>query len=111
MITIDINPNAFVIGSFILSWHGFFTVVGVVMAVILSGRWASITVADAKSKTTIDPEIIYSTATWGILGGIIGACVGSGDLIRTKPRRSGRIWHTPQVIPAKECKPPTTPAR
>ena len=75
MITIDINPNAFVIGSFILSWHGFFTFVGVVMAVILSGRWASITVADAKSKTTIDPEIIYSTATWGILGGIIGARV------------------------------------
>ena len=75
MITIDINPNAFVMGSFILSWHGLFTFVGVVMAVILSARWATITISDTKSKTTIDPEIVYSTATWGILGGIIGARV------------------------------------
>ena len=75
MITIDINPNAFVMGSFILSWHGFFSFVGVVMAVILAGRWATITVTNTTSKTTLDPEMVYSTATWGILGGIIGARV------------------------------------
>ncbi len=65
MIEIDISPYLINTGSFLLSWHGFFTFVAVTMAVYLVGRWAPM--------KGIDPDDIYSIAIWAILGGIIGA--------------------------------------
>ncbi len=65
MIEIDIGPFIISSGSFLLSWHGFFSFIAVASAVYLVGRWAP-----AKG---IEPDVIYSTAIWAILGGIIGA--------------------------------------
>tara|TARA_A100001037_G_scaffold306765_1_gene355174 strand:+ start:27018 stop:27887 length:870 start_codon:yes stop_codon:yes gene_type:complete len=65
MIPIDIDPNLAVWGTLIISWHGFFSLLAVITALILVARWAP--------TKNIDPDDIYSIAAWGILGGIIGA--------------------------------------
>ena len=65
MIEIDINPYLITSGSFLLSWHGFFSFIAVATAVYLVGRWAPM--------KGIDPDDIYSIAIWAILGGIVGA--------------------------------------
>ena len=61
MIHIGMNPNIW--GNF--SWHGLLTGLAVLAAVILVAR-----LAKEKSLTSED---VYSTALWGIVGGIIGA--------------------------------------
>lgn len=65
MIEIDVGPNLVTFGTFILSWHGFFSFIAVASAVYLVGRWAP-----AKG---IDPDDIYSVAIWAIIGGVVGA--------------------------------------
>lgn len=65
MIEIDIGPYLISTGTFLLSWHGFFSFVAVATAVYLVGRWAP--------TKGIDPDDIYSIAIWAIIGGIIGA--------------------------------------
>ena len=65
MIEIDMGPFLISSGSFLLSWHGFFSFIAVATAVYLVGRWAPM--------KAIDPDDIYSIAIWAILGGIIGA--------------------------------------
>ncbi len=70
MIEIDIDPNLLsleFVGSFILSWHGFFSFVAVAAAVVLVGRWAPM--------RGVDPDAIYSIAIWAIIGGVVGARV------------------------------------
>ena len=65
MIELDLGPNLVTLGTFVLSWHGFFSFVAVATAVYLVGRWAPI--------RGIDPDTIYSIAIWAIIGGIVGA--------------------------------------
>ena len=65
MVEIAVGPNLFSPGSFVLSWHGFFSFVAVATAVYLVGRWAPM--------KGIDPDVIYSIAIWAIIGGIVGA--------------------------------------
>ena len=65
MIELDIGPNLVTFGTFVLSWHGFFSFVAVASAVYLVGRWAPM--------SGIDPDVIYSIAIWAIIGGIVGA--------------------------------------
>ena len=48
-----------------MTWHGFFTFVGVAMAVALVSYWAK--------KENIPPDTILSVSVWAILGGIVGA--------------------------------------
>ncbi len=67
MVDIEIGPNLVTLGTFILSWHGFFSFIAVGTAVYLVGRWAP-----AKG---IDPDTIYSIAIWAIIGGVVGARV------------------------------------
>ena len=67
MVEIDIGPNLFTLGTFVLSWHGFFSFVAVATAVYLVGRWAPM--------RGIDPDAIYSIAIWAIIGGMVGARV------------------------------------
>ena len=55
----------FSIGNFVLSWHGFFSVVAMVVGVWLAGR--------AASRENLDKDLVYNTAIWGIIGGVIGA--------------------------------------
>ena len=62
--TIGIGPFIFR-DPIVLSWHGFFTFVGVGIAIYLIDRWSS--------KEEIDSDVIYSVALWVIIGGILGA--------------------------------------
>ena len=64
-IRIDMDPDMFTLGSFVLTWHGFFTFVGVALAVALVSYWAK--------KENIPPDTILSVSVWAILGGIVGA--------------------------------------
>ena len=88
MIEIDIGPNLVSIGTFILSWHGFFSFVAVSMAVFLIGRWAPM--------KGIDPDDIYSIAIWAIIGGIIGArlvhVVDQWSVYQNNPGQILAIW-------------------
>ena len=65
MIEIDIAPNMFSSGSFVLSWHGFFSFVAVATAVFLVGRWARF--------RGVLADDIYTIAVWAIVGGVLGA--------------------------------------
>ena len=67
MVEIEIGPNLVTLGTFILSWHGFFTLIAVGSAVFLVMRWAPM--------KGIDPDDILSIAIWAIIGGILGARV------------------------------------
>jgi phosphatidylglycerol:prolipoprotein diacylglycerol transferase len=66
-ISIGINPNLFSAGGFILSWHGVFTFIAVVTAVVLVVRWAR--------REGMDVDCVYSASMWAIIGGVIGARV------------------------------------
>lgn len=65
MIEIGMSPNIIDSGSFVLSWHGFLSFVAVIVAVLLTARLAP--------KHGISTDDVYAVATWGILGGVIGA--------------------------------------
>ncbi len=88
MVEIDIGPNLFTAGSFILSWHGFFSFVAVATAVFLVGRWAPM--------KNIDPDIVYSIAIWAIIGGVIGArvvhVIDNLDFYTDNPSQIIAIW-------------------
>ncbi|HCI86779.1 MAG TPA: prolipoprotein diacylglyceryl transferase [Dehalococcoidia bacterium] len=65
-IEIPFNPNIVAAGgNFSLSWHGFLSFVGVAVAVWMVGR--------AAVRENLDQEMVYNTAIFGIVGGIIGA--------------------------------------
>ena len=65
MIEIETGPWVFQIESFMLAWHGLFSAIGVLSAIFLISRWGK--------PYGINPDDIYSIATWTILPGIIGA--------------------------------------
>ena len=64
-IDIDLNPNLFTIGPFTLTWHGVFSVLG-----ILAGIRLGIYLA---GKDGIQPEKIYDASYWAIIFGLLGA--------------------------------------
>ena len=65
IIRIGIDPDMFEIWNLVLTWHGFFTFVGVAVAVLLVAYWSR--------KEGISPDTVYSVAVWAILGGVVGA--------------------------------------
>ncbi len=67
VINIGISPN---IGSFfglLITWHGFFTAVG-----IIAGVWLAVSIA-ASSRIGIDPDTSYTVGMIVVAAGIIGA--------------------------------------
>lgn len=91
MITVDIHPNLYsgdFVGSFVVSWHGFLTLIAVTVAVVLVGRWASM--------KGIEPDAVYSIAIWAILGGIVGArlvhVVDNWSIYQDDPTQILAIW-------------------
>ncbi len=64
-IRIPFDPNIINTGGFVLAWHGLLSFVGVAAAVYLVARWAR--------QERLDPDMVYNTAIWAILGGIVGA--------------------------------------
>ena len=63
-IDLPFDPNITLFGPFTLSWHGVFSVVGIV-----AGVWLALRLTRAR----IDTDKAYSVATWGVVGGIVGA--------------------------------------
>ena len=65
-IDIDLDPNLFTVGSFTLTWHGVFSVLGILatirLAQVLSGRYDGIAA-----------ERIYDAAFWAVVIGLLGA--------------------------------------
>jgi len=65
MIDINIDPVLLRLGPLVITWHGFFTAVGV-----LAGIWFTTRLAADRGFTEDD---IMSVALWSVVGGIVGA--------------------------------------
>ena len=65
MIEINIDPILVRLGPLIITWHGFFTAVGV-----LAGIWLATRLGVVRGFHEDD---IMSIALWGVVGGIVGA--------------------------------------
>ncbi len=65
MIVIDLDPNVH-LGPITLAWHGIFTAVGIFFGVWLATKLVAKRVSEADAS---------AIATWGVVGGIIGARV------------------------------------
>lgn len=65
MIEINIDPVLLRLGPLMITWHGFFTAVGV-----LAGIWLATRLAVERGFTEDD---IMSIALWSVVGGIVGA--------------------------------------
>jgi len=69
MLTIDIGFDPIIarFGSFELGWHGIFTALAVLVAV-----WFALYLA---ARRGISTDLVANIATWGVVGGIVGARV------------------------------------
>ena len=89
MIEIPFDPTMFVLGGLAFTWHGFFAFVGVVVAVFLVGRWAP--------RAGIDSDVVYATAVWAIIGGVVGArvvhVIDRWDVYSSNPADILAIWN------------------
>lgn len=65
VVNIDLDPTLFVIGSFAITWHGIFSVLGIVAAARI-GAWVI-------SWDGIPADRIYDAAVWMVIAGLIGA--------------------------------------
>ncbi|MBI2856321.1 MAG: prolipoprotein diacylglyceryl transferase [Chloroflexi bacterium] len=88
MIHIGMDPNMVEFGTFVLTWHGFFAFVAVVVAVVLVARWAR--------GEGIIGDVVYSTAVWAIIGGIVGArlvhVIDRWDVYSDNPGEIIAVW-------------------
>jgi phosphatidylglycerol:prolipoprotein diacylglycerol transferase len=89
MIEIGIGPNIIDSGSFVLSWHGFLSFVAVIVAVLLTARLAP--------RHGISADDVYAVATWGILGGVVGArllhVIDEADFYWDNPGKIIQVWN------------------
>jgi phosphatidylglycerol:prolipoprotein diacylglycerol transferase len=65
-IGLPFDPNITGGSGFALSWHGFLSFVAVAVAVWLVAR-------AARTERGVDVDMVYNTAIWAIVGGILGA--------------------------------------
>ena len=90
VINVPYSPNIIDGWGFKLSWHGFFTIVAVAVAVYLTWRWGR--------QDGLDGDAILSVAVWCIVGGIIGARVLHvidfwNDFYQYNPQRILYVWN------------------
>ncbi|MEK9676232.1 MAG: prolipoprotein diacylglyceryl transferase [Chloroflexota bacterium] len=87
-IEIPFNPNLVAGGNLSLSWHGLLSFVGVVAAIWMVSR--------AAKRDGLDQDLVYNTAIFGIIGGIIGARLvhvfDNWDIYGSDPGRIFAIW-------------------
>jgi prolipoprotein diacylglyceryl transferase len=64
-IVIDLNPNLFQVGPFLITWHGVFSVIGILAA----ARVGQILL----QRDGVSPEQVYDMAVWMVIAGLVGA--------------------------------------
>src|SRR5262245_37116363 len=64
-IVIDLDPNLFQVGPFLITWHGVFSVLGILAA----ARVGQILL----QRDGVAPERVYAMAVWMVIAGLIGA--------------------------------------
>ena len=65
VITIDLDPNLFQIGPFLVTWHGVFSVLGIIAAARLA-QWLL-------AREGLTAEQVYDMAVWMVIVGLVGA--------------------------------------
>src|SRR5262245_64356038 len=80
-IVIDLDPNLFQVGPFLITWHGVFSVLGILAA----ARVGQILL----QRDGVAPERVYDMAVWMVIAGLIGA--GSGRPGPPPDRKSKRL--------------------
>ena len=90
MVEIEIGPYLVSYGSFVLSWHGFFSFIAVASAVYLVGRWAPM--------RGVSADDVYSIAVWAIIGGVVGARLVHvvdhwGEFYQHDPTQIIAVWN------------------
>jgi phosphatidylglycerol---prolipoprotein diacylglyceryl transferase len=83
-IQIDLDPNLFTVGPFTLTWHGVFSVLGIVAAIRMT-QWL------AWRQDRIDGDKIYDAAFWAVVIGLLGARI----------HFVAENWHLFQAAPIK----------
>jgi phosphatidylglycerol:prolipoprotein diacylglycerol transferase len=66
-INIGLDPNIVEVGGLLISWHGFFTAVGIVL-----GVWLAVGVASS-ARVNIDPDTSYTLGVIVVAAGLAGA--------------------------------------
>jgi phosphatidylglycerol:prolipoprotein diacylglycerol transferase len=64
-IVIDLNPNLFQVGPFLITWHGIFSVIGILAA----ARVGQILL----QRDGVSADRVYDMAVWMVVGGLVGA--------------------------------------
>jgi phosphatidylglycerol:prolipoprotein diacylglycerol transferase len=83
-IQIDLDPNLFTVGPFTLTWHGVFSVLGIVAAIRMT-QWL------AWRQDGIDGDKVYDAAFWAVIVGLLGARINFVT----------ENWHLFQAAPIK----------
>jgi phosphatidylglycerol---prolipoprotein diacylglyceryl transferase len=65
VIEINIDPTMVRLGALVITWHGFFSMVG-----LMAGIWLAVVLA---RRTSLTEDNILTISLWGIAGAIIGA--------------------------------------
>ncbi len=86
---IGLDPNLLKFGGFVVSWHGLMTFVAVVVGVVLVARWSR--------RAGVLPDVVFSTAVWAIVGGIVLArvvhVIDRWDFYRDNLSQIPAIWN------------------
>src|SRR5215472_10158116 len=64
-IVIDLDPNLFQVGPFLITWHGVFSVLGILAA----ARIGQVLL----QREGVAPERVYDMAVWMVIAGLVGA--------------------------------------
>ena len=75
VINIPFSPYILDLGWLVLSWHGLFTALGLIVALYLIVYWSGKRSNDVNDPGFVNPDSVMTIAPWAILSGIIGARV------------------------------------
>lgn len=86
---IGLDPDLLKLGGFVVSWHGLMTFVAVALAVFLIAR--------RSRGVGILPDVVFATAVWAIIGGVIGArvvhVIDRWDFYRNNLTQLHAVWN------------------
>ncbi|MBI4236292.1 MAG: prolipoprotein diacylglyceryl transferase [Chloroflexi bacterium] len=88
VIPIGMDPNIIQAGGLLVSWHGFFSAVGILVVILWALRQGR--------RHGISDDAVYGTAVWAVIGGVIGArtlhVIDFWDYYSTQPLAILQVW-------------------